>query len=490
MADTTNAGLVADCDALLAAGQVLETRPALNWSASTLITGWDGVTLGGTPSRVTGLDLEGQELDGTIPAELEDLTNLHRLDLSDNLLTGPIPEGLGSLSNLQELRLSRNQLSGCIPAELRDVANNDLNQVGLLFCTGGLVAPTISAVTPGMRSLTIAWATPGGPDGSAIIAYDLRHIESAAGDKADANWTVVEDVWTAGSGTLNYQITGLTNGTQYDVQVRSVNADGDSPWSATATGTPGTWGAIRSFSPASVDQGGELVVTVAATGHGSFRQVVETLPPGFSYVSSSLPDGAVTVEDPEVSFILFGETSFTYTVTAPSAPGSYSFSGVLTNSDGAEAPVGGSITITVGDPPSVDVAYTAGSAALPVRINSPVSLMATFSEPVSGFTVDDIVVVNGTADNFAGGGAVYTFEVTPDAIGEVTVDIAAGVAEDDDGNGNLAATRLSLGITYDDDNDGGISKAEAITAIRDYFGNRLTKGQTIQIIRLYFASPR
>ena len=141
-----------------------------------------------------------------------------------------------------------------------------------------------------------------------------------------------------------------------------------------------------------------------------------------------------------------------------------------------------------GGGPSVTMSLV--SPAAQVRIDSPLPVKAAFNEPVSGFTVNDISVVNGSASNFAGSGAVYTFEVTPDAIGEVTVDLAAGVAEDADGNGNMAATRLSLGITYDDDNDGGISKAEAITAIRDYFGNRLTKGQTIQIIRLYFAGPR
>ena len=48
----------------------------------------------------------------------------------------------------------------------------------------------------------------------------------------------MEDVWTSGSGTLNYELKGLTSSTQYDVQVRAVNSTGEGPWSATATGTP------------------------------------------------------------------------------------------------------------------------------------------------------------------------------------------------------------------------------------------------------------
>ena len=42
------------------------------------------------------------------------------------------------------------------------------------------------------------------------------------------SWT---DAWT--SGALQYTITGLTNGTEYDVQVRALNSNGDGTWSAT-----------------------------------------------------------------------------------------------------------------------------------------------------------------------------------------------------------------------------------------------------------------
>ena len=129
------------------------------------------------------------------------------------------------------------------------------------------------------------------------------------------------------------------------------------------------------------------------------------------------------------------------------------------------------------------------AAGVPVRLDTRIALEATFSEPVSGFAMEDIGVANGTAGNFAGSGAVYTFDVTPNAIGEVTVIIAAGAAEDTGGNGNRASM-MPLGIPYDDDGDGGISKREAIAAIRDYFRGNITKAQTIAVIRLYFASLR
>jgi hypothetical protein len=78
---------------------------------------------------------------------------------------------------------------------------------------------------------------------------------------------------------------------------------------------------------------------------------------------------------------------------------------------------------------------------------SPIPMTATFSEDVTGFTLGDITVSNGTAGNLAGSGSVYTFDVTPVADGLVTVDIAAGVAQDAAGNDNTAATQFS--ISYD-----------------------------------------
>ena len=138
--------------------------------------------------------------------------------------------------------------------------------------------------------------------------------------------------------------------------------------------------------------------------------------------------------------------------------------------------------------PSVSISASPGAQ---VRLNSPVTVTVTFSEPVYGFTLDDISVVNGTASNLSGsdGDADYTFEVTPTSLDEVTVDIAAGVATDGEGNDNTAALQLSLGIPYDFDGNGGISRAETIAAIRDYFGGNITRGQAIAVIRLYFSTP-
>ena len=306
----------------------------------------------GSLSKLQVLYISRNQLTGQIPSQLASLTNLQRLSLYDNQLTGPIPTELGSLSKLEELFLSGNQLTGCIPVGIADVVNNDFSELGLPFCGGAPGSPTIGTLTTEANFLTATWSAPVGSGGPAISAYDLRYIQTSADETVDANWTVVDDAWAAGSGALSHQISGLTGGTQYDVQVRAVTAAGAGPWSATAPGTPATWGAIRSFSPPSVAPAGEVVVMITASGYGRFGAVTETLPPGFSYVSSSLEDSGVTDVGREVRFSLFGQTAFTYTATAPGTAGTYSFSGVLRNSDREDVPVGGALTIAVaaGDP--------------------------------------------------------------------------------------------------------------------------------------------
>ena len=138
--------------------------------------------------------------------------------------------------------------------------------------------------------------------------------------------------------------------------------------------------------------------------------------------------------------------------------------------------------------PGVPTAIMAATTAQRVRINSPILMTTTFSEPVNGFTASDITVGNGDVGNFVGndGDSVYTFNVIANAVGAVTVDIAAGVAEDYEGNSNTASEQLTLGIPYDDDHDGAIGPTEILEAVRDYFSGRLSAQHILALVRLYF----
>ena len=73
-------------------------------------------------------------LSGTIPNEIKNLTYLYWLDLSNNQLIGNIPLGIFNLENLATLDLSNNNLTNYIPSELGnliriawlDLSNNEL----------------------------------------------------------------------------------------------------------------------------------------------------------------------------------------------------------------------------------------------------------------------------------------------------------------------------------------------------------------------------
>ena len=128
---------------------------------------------------------------------------------------------------------ARHYRVSAINSEGAGMASNTANAT--TAAAGVPSAPVIAGAAGGADALTVSWTAPPSDGGSPITAYDLRHIRSDATNKGDANWTVVQDVWT-GSGARSYELADLDKGTQYDVQVRAVNSTGDGSWSVTATG--------------------------------------------------------------------------------------------------------------------------------------------------------------------------------------------------------------------------------------------------------------
>ena len=122
-----------------------------------------------------------------------------------------------------------------------------------------LASPTINSLTPGDGALVVAWSAPANSGDASITGYDLRYIRSDESNKADANWTARDGVWS--SGALQYTLGGLDNGVGYDVQVRAVNSVGSGPWSSSASGTPQTVPG-RARSTISVTPGDELLTVM------------------------------------------------------------------------------------------------------------------------------------------------------------------------------------------------------------------------------------
>ncbi|PPD77686.1 hypothetical protein GOBAR_DD25391 [Gossypium barbadense] len=92
-----------------------------NWTVSTSVCNWIGVSCGILHKRVTALNLTSMNLRGTIPPHLGNLSFLLSLDLSSNHFYGHLPKELGQLHRLRILRLSYNRLNGEIPSWLWNI---------------------------------------------------------------------------------------------------------------------------------------------------------------------------------------------------------------------------------------------------------------------------------------------------------------------------------------------------------------------------------
>lgn len=118
-------GLVRDCVNLLKMADKLSgDGDPLNWRASAPMAQWQGITIEGTPPRVTGIEVVESGLSGTIPGrQLSKLTELTHLKLSANSLTGEVPGILSRTYKLESLHLYKNNLSGKIPSKLGQLSN-------------------------------------------------------------------------------------------------------------------------------------------------------------------------------------------------------------------------------------------------------------------------------------------------------------------------------------------------------------------------------
>jgi len=271
-------------------------------------------------------------------------------------------------------------------------------------------------------SSTIASIALAATDAVGVTAY--RAAEGS--DCSAASWTAVTST-TSYSATTSLTLSA-GDGTK-TVCVQYKDAAGNASTTATATITLDTAAPTVALTSSSSNPT-NAAFTVTAT----FSEPVT----GFSLAGVSVGNGAK-------SALSGSGTTYMFTVT-PTSNGSVTVdlaAGSASDAAGNANTAAPQLTRTYdATPPSVTLSSGASNPT-----NAAFIVTATFSEPVSGFSLAGVSVGNGATSNLSGSGATYTFTVTPAADGAVTVDLAAASASDAAGNPNTAASQLTR--TYD-----------------------------------------
>ena len=90
---------------------------------------------------------------------------------------------------------------------------------------------------------------------------------------------------------------------------------------------------------------------------------------------------------------------------------------------------------------------TAGITGPAGPVSGAFTVSVSFSEPITGLTLTDFAVTNGSATLLDTNGGAITLTVTPAAAGNVTVSLPAGRVLDVGGNGNTASNAFTVSYT-------------------------------------------
>jgi hypothetical protein len=345
-------------------------------------------------------------------------------------------------------------------ATITDLAGNALS--GLPF-TGGQVY-TVDKTAPGVTAITRADPN---PTNAASVTFVVTFTEAVTGVG------VADFALTLTGGISGASVTGVSgSGAVYTVTVSTGTGNGtlrlDIPNTATITdlagnalsGLPFTGGQVYTVDKTAL---GVTAITRADPNPTNATSVTFVVTFTEAVTGVGVADFALTltggISGASVTGVSGSGAVYTVTVSTGTGDGTLRLDipNTATITDLAGNALSG-LPFTGGQVYTVDKTapgVTMTSSAPNPTNSAPIPVTVTFSEPVTGFTAGDIAVSNGSVSNFAGGGASYTFDLTPAANGPVTATIAANVAVDAAGNGNTAA---SFSRTYD-------TTAPGVTAI-------------------------
>jgi hypothetical protein len=268
-------------------------------------------------------------------------------------------------------------------------------------------APTITSITPSSGTLSVAF-TAGATNGSAITNYEFSTNNGA-------NWTVRSPVAT----TSPISISGLTNGTAYNVRLRAVNAAGAGDSSTAVSATP-----------SAVVVSGDATLTSSygqAASTGTYTSSGGTGP--YTYTLSASATG-VTI------------TSGVVTASASTPAGTYVRNVVSTDSAGTPQSGTKQLTITISKATTtitISLPGSASDAALggAITITAAVSQAGSVNFKLGGSTISGC----GTVASSAGSA---TCSWTPGALGGASL---TAVLTPTDSTNYENATTSTLSIT-------------------------------------------
>ena len=264
--------------------------------------------------------------------------------------------------------------------------------------------PAAPTLTAGSGQLTAEWAAPTNTGGSAITDYDLRYREKPASPDEYDIWT--EILGSSDSTATSATIMGLTNGTEYEVQVRAENTNGAGLWSEAATGTPIVTAESLTYTAAPTTLTVGTAITALTATATNFTGTV-----GYSVTTGSLPDGlGINASTGEITGIPTTASTSTTTVTVTATAG--------TGTDMQTA------TANITFP-----AVGKGTLATPTNL-----ALKSNSRTRTGFTVTFDAVSNA---------AGYTATARATGKTDVTVTLSTAPA-----NPEAAFTGLEMGTTY------------------------------------------
>lgn len=297
----------------------------------------------------------------------------------------------------------------------------------------------------GVNTFSVRW------EGGLLPLFDETYTFTVTGDDGVRLWVndqLIVDQWIDQSPTAHAGTITLTGGTQVPIRLEYYENGGGAvarlQWSSNSQSSqiipstflfpeydaPDTERPTVSLSTASNQVSGPFTVSV------NFNENINGLSQSDFNISNAT---ATALSGSGQSYTLTVNPSSDGTVTVR-LPGNR-VQDNAGNTNTASNTISVNYTAPDNNNPSVSLftASTNVSAAFEVR--------ATFSETISGLTLGDFQVTNGTVNDLSNIGLDYFFMVAPTADGPVSVRLPANRVQDGSGNGNTVSNTLNVNYT-------------------------------------------